>query len=88
MVAAPPADVSCLPRAQFPQRMPNHTGAATDGQARHDGGYRQVGPGGAGAKHAQRYVTRRMFRGSAWRLLPFSWSVLYGFSLGLGGMLL
>jgi hypothetical protein len=42
----------------------------------------------ADCANAQRYVTRRMYRGSAWRLLPFSWSVLYGFTLGLGGMLL
>lgn len=38
--------------------------------------------------NAQRYVTRRMYRGSAWRFLPLSWNVLYGLFLGMGGMLL
>jgi hypothetical protein len=35
---------------------------------------------------AQKYVTRRMFRGSPWRYLPFFWDFSYGFLIGIGGM--
>jgi hypothetical protein len=42
----------------------------------------------ADCANAQRYVTRRMYRGSVWRFLPLSWNILYGLFLGMGGMLL
>lgn len=37
---------------------------------------------------AQKYITRRMFRGSPWRHVPFFWNFLWGFLIGTGGMLL